>query len=161
MRKLIGVLTAAVLATGGCSTGREQAGDGRNDDGGPGTTAGAGGPEPAVELVELRVLADESLTGAFTQIEQGFEMLNPSIEVVLTYGNGGNLVESAADSGKPDLVATDEPGALRQVPGTPEEIGRLRVVTLDGAEGAAATFTTFLKEGDGKRILIDSGLMRQ
>lgn len=195
MRALTAALAAAVLAVGGCS-GTRSANDGREGDGvpwasgeprgtgpsgaGPGAD-GPGGSEPGGSgpggdgpggngLVELRVLADESLTGAFGAVEQGFEQRHPNVEVVLTYAEGGNLARRIAGGESADVFATDDLFAMRTVTDatTPAEEpvefggGRLTVTVLAQAADptAAASFVDFLWQGDGKRILIEAGLLR-
>lgn len=158
MRRLIALLATTALAAGGCAG--TTAGDGRNEGGAP----EAGAPvDPGSGLIELRVLADDSLEQVFPRIEQGFEAGHPNIELVLTYTSGADLTRTTAEGGRNadlDLLATDDPIAPVRAGGTSEKIGRLIVVTLGEADGAAAAFTAFLREGDGKRILIDEGLLR-
>ncbi|WP_430783544.1 hypothetical protein [Actinoplanes sp. G11-F43] len=159
MRRLITLLAMTALAAGGCAgtASPDGAPDGRNENGAPAASGPAG---PQAGLTVLRVLADESLEQIFPEIEQGFEVLNPNIEVLPAYAKGPDLTRTAASGEKPALLVTDDPIAPLAAGRTSEKIGRLIVVTLDEADGAAATFTDFLREGDGKRILIDSGLLR-
>ncbi|MDI6101303.1 extracellular solute-binding protein [Actinoplanes sp. NEAU-A12] len=174
MRGLAAMVVAAVLAVGGC------AGTGKSDNGGEGDGAppargepggaGPGGADPAGSgLVELRILADESLTEAFGAVEQGFEQHHPNVEVVVTYADGGNLARRIAGGEPADVFATDDLFAMRTVTDAakaarPEEWGggRLTVTVLahPAAPAAAASFVDFLREGDGRRILIETGLLR-
>ncbi|MEV0901026.1 hypothetical protein [Actinoplanes sp. NPDC049802] len=144
MRGLIVVLAAGVLAAGGCAGAGSESRD--SEPGAPG--AGAPGGEPQAGLVELRVAVAESLAEDFAPVEQGFEMRHPSIEVLVAAGDG----EPA------DVVVTDDP--VPAATGTVEKIGPLRVVVVPGAGAEAAAFAEFLRDGDGRRILLDSGLLR-
>ncbi|GGN60638.1 hypothetical protein GCM10010112_17130 [Actinoplanes lobatus] len=143
MRGLIVVLIAGVLATGGCAG----VGSGSNDGSGPAGPVDPGSG-PQAGLVELRVAVAESLAKDFPAVEQGFEAQNPSIEVLVAPGED----ESA------EVVVTDEPVAVPG--GEVETIGPLRVVLVDGAGAEAAAFVEFLRDGEGRRILIDSGVLR-
>ncbi|MBO3742803.1 hypothetical protein [Actinoplanes flavus] len=130
MRGLIVVLIAAALATTGC------AGTGSRP---------ADGPEPQAGPVELRIAVAEPLTGDFAPVEEGFEIQHPGIEVLV---------------GEPaELIVTDEPPA-RAVTGEVERIGPLWVVLVAGAGAEAASFVEFLRDGEGRRILIDRGVLR-
>ncbi|KHD78356.1 hypothetical protein MB27_05875 [Actinoplanes utahensis] len=128
--------------------------DGGTAEAGGGTAEAGGAP------VRVRVFADESLRAALTEVEKGYEAFNPNVEVVLTYGRGGETARRIADGEKADLLISDEPSGTAAVSGKPERIGRLSVLDLDPAGGPADEFATFLREGEGKRILIDSGLLR-
>lgn len=173
MRRLTAVLAAAVLATGGCAgTG----GNGRQNDVVPGTSGdpgrigpGTGGPDTGGP-VELRVLADESLSQAFGVVEQHFEEQHPNVEVVVAYAPGVDLARRIAGGEPGDVFATDDLSAMRTVTdaGAPAREaaefggGRLTVTVLRQAAdpALAASLVDFLREGDGQRILIDSGLLR-
>ena len=189
MRALAAVFAAAVLAVGGCA-GTGAADNGWKSDGvppasgeprgggpspgEPGTSepggAGPGGSEPGGSgLVELRVLADESLAKAFGTVEQGFEQQHPNVEVVVTYAEGGNLAKRIAGGEPADVFATDDLFAMRTVTDAAKAAeepvqfggGRLTVIVLpQAAVPAAASFVDFLREGDGQRILIETGLLR-
>ncbi|GAA0464912.1 hypothetical protein Aca07nite_79380 [Actinoplanes capillaceus] len=136
------VLVAGLLATGGCAG----AGSGSQDGSGPAGPVDPGSG-PQAGLVELRVAVATSLAEDFPAVEQGFEARNPSIEVLVVGED-----ESA------EVVVTDEPVAVAA--GEVETIGQLRVVLVDGAGAEAAAFVEFLRDGEGRRILIDSGVLR-
>lgn len=160
MRRLMTVVTVGVLAVGGCAGTDRSTGDRRNAAPGSEASVGPAVPDPAGGLVRLRVFADESLRETLTRVEATFEMQNPNIEVVTAYGEGGEMARRIADGEKADLLIAGEPSEARAGSGQPERIGRLSVLDLDGAGGPADSFATFLREGEGKRILIDSGLLR-
>jgi ABC-type molybdate transport system substrate-binding protein len=176
MRRLTAVLAAAVLAVGGCAGGGAGNGSGRTGtDGAPSASGaapdgtGPGAVEPGGGLVELRVLVDDSLNATFATIEQGFEQQHPNIEVVVTYAEGGDLARRIAGGEPADVFATDDLFAVRTVTDAataarPVEFagGRLTVTVLPqvAAPAAAASFVDFLRDGEGKRILIEAGLLR-
>ncbi|MEU4624059.1 substrate-binding domain-containing protein [Actinoplanes sp. NPDC023801] len=165
----------AGAATGAGSGSGDEPRGGTKSRPGPGTEPGTGtgpvaGNDPGAGLVELRVLADESLTEVLGTVEQGFEAHHPNIEVVLTYAEGGNLARRITGGESADVFATDDLFAMRTVTDAvqgadpAEEFGggRLTVIVLPAAAEpkAAAAFVDFLREGAGQRILIDSGVER-
>ncbi|BEL12190.1 hypothetical protein Q0Z83_103810 [Actinoplanes sichuanensis] len=172
MRGFIAVLLAGVLAVGGCAgvpdKGEENligptapssgAGDGSGR--GTGDGSGTGDVGPQAELVELKVAVDESLAEAFAQVEHGFEMNHPNIEVVLSYGEGSTLADRIAGGEPADVFVTDDPFAARDVTlnAEPVAVGRVSLVLVK--PGAGDKFVNFVRDGDGRRILIDSGLLR-
>ncbi|MEU8664757.1 molybdate ABC transporter substrate-binding protein [Actinoplanes philippinensis] len=172
MRGVIVMLLAGVLAAGGCAGAGDPgnvvaptgaagqrdstpAGDGSGP--GDGTDGGSG---PRAGLVELRVAVDESLAQAFVQVEQGFEAQHPNIEVVLAYGEGLSLADRIAGGEPADVFVTDDPFAARgaRLNAEPVEVGRVSLVPV--RPGPGDEFVTFVRDGDGRRILIDSGLLR-
>jgi molybdate transport system substrate-binding protein len=150
--RLAGVVVAAALVLAGCA-GPSASGDGTGSD--PGSGAPAGVPEG---VQQVRVLADESLRPAFDQIEVLFEQQNPSVDVVLAYGEGIDLARQIAGGEPAHVFASDDPSALATV-GAAEVFagGRLGVAALDPA---GAPFVTFVKEGDAQRVLTDTGILR-
>ncbi|GIE77799.1 hypothetical protein Aph02nite_37490 [Actinoplanes philippinensis] len=128
-------------------------------DGGPGAGTGDGSGARA-GLVELRVAVDESLAQAFVQVEQGFEAQHPNIEVVLAYGEGLSLADRIAGGEPADVFVTDDPFAARgaRLNAEPVEVGRVSLVPVK--PGPGDEFVTFVRDGDGRRILVDSGLLR-
>ncbi|MEU4157466.1 substrate-binding domain-containing protein [Actinoplanes sp. NPDC026670] len=176
MRGIIAVLLAGVLVAGGCAgvndTGEENAagpaapsnaglreGSGAGDGSGRGPGTGDGGGPQSV-LIELKVAVDESLAEAFAQVEHGFEVNHPNVEVVLSYGEGSNLADRIAGGEPADVFVTDDPFAARAVTlnAEPVEVGRVSLVLVK--PGAGAGFIDFVRAGDGRRILTDSGLLR-
>ncbi|WP_433791447.1 molybdate ABC transporter substrate-binding protein [Actinoplanes sp. CA-252034] len=179
---MIAVLLAGVLAAGGCA-GTESTGNpagpsgaaGRHDDTGAGDGSGPGGSTgtgngsggstgagqgPQAGLIELRVAVDESLAQAFVQVEQGFEAHHPNIEVVVSYGEGSNLADRVAGGEPADVFVTDDPFAARglRLAADPVEVGRVSLVLVK--PGAGEELVTFVRDGDGRRILIETGLLR-
>ena len=52
------------------------------------------------------MLAAASLTGAFTEMEAGFEAANPDVDVVLTFGASSTLAAQVAEGGPGAVLAT-------------------------------------------------------
>jgi ABC-type molybdate transport system substrate-binding protein len=159
MRGLVAVLMAGVLAAGGCAG----VNDGLENGTGPAAPPGAGQPDRTgaqAGPIEIRVAVDDPLAEAFVQVEQGFEAHHPNIEVVLSYGQGGSSADRVAGGEPADVVVTDDPFAARGVGrnAEPVEVGRVSLVLV--TPGAGASFVDFVRAGDGRRILIDSGLLR-
>jgi ABC-type molybdate transport system substrate-binding protein len=174
MRGLVAVLLAGVLAAGGCAGASPGANDaGPGDVTGPAAPSGAvprqgdgtgngtaGGNEAQAGLVELKVAVDESLADTFVEVERGFEAQNPNVEVVLSYGEGSILADRIAGGEPADVFATDDPFAAQGVSlnAEPVAVGRVSLVLVKPGKGAE--FVAFVREGGGRRILIDSGLAR-
>jgi molybdate transport system substrate-binding protein len=142
--RLAGVVLATTLALAGCAGG------------GPPAGAGATGG-----LTRVRVLADDSLRSAFDQVETLFEAQNPSVEVVLAYGEGIDLARQIAGGEPAEVFATDDPSAMATV-GFADKAevfggGRLAVAAL---EPAGEPFVAFVKEGAAQRVLTDTGILR-
>jgi ABC-type molybdate transport system substrate-binding protein len=172
MRGLVAVLMAGVLAAGGCAgvNDKEQenvagpaasSGFGSRDGTGAGDGAGSGtGNGEQTGLVELKVAVDESLAEAFVKVEQGFEAHHPNIEVVLSYGDGLSLADRIAGGEPADVFVTDDPFAAQGagLNAEPVEVGRVSLVLVK--PGPGSSFVDFVRDGDGRRILIESGLLR-
>ncbi|MEV6303940.1 substrate-binding domain-containing protein [Actinoplanes sp. NPDC051861] len=153
MRKAAVALTAA-LALAGCA----QSGDG------PGGTTAPTSP-PAAGLQQVRVLADESLKKSFDQVETSFEVQNPSTEIVLTYGEGIDLARQITGGQAAEVFVTEDPSAMATVTssgfsfGQAESIGS-GLLSIIAVTEPGEPFVTFVLEGDGKRVLTDTGLLR-
>jgi ABC-type molybdate transport system substrate-binding protein len=159
MRGLIAVLMAGALAAGGCAG----VNDRPENVAGPAAPSGAGQPDGSgtqAGLIKITVAVDESLAEAFVQVEQGFEAHHPNIEVVLSYGEGLSLADRIAGGEPADVFVTDDPFAAQGVNlnAEPVEVGRVSLVLVK--PGTGASFVDFVRDGDGRRILIDSGLLR-
>jgi ABC-type molybdate transport system substrate-binding protein len=152
IRRLPAALLIAVMALGGCAQPpaghpAESSADGTtsgNADGG--NTAG---PDPGAApraLTEIRVFVPDSLAEAFDLIRQDFQAQNPSVELVHTYGKKESLTRRIAGGEPADVLVTDGGG-------------RLEIEALTG-EPEVATFVAYLREGQARRILTDTGVLR-
>ncbi|MEV4283381.1 molybdate ABC transporter substrate-binding protein [Actinoplanes xinjiangensis] len=165
MRGLVAVLMAGVLAVGGCADAAPGANDTQPGEAtAPAARSGTGaGPEsvgPPAGLTELKVAVDDSLAEAFVEVERAFEAHHPNIEVVLEYGDGLSLADRIAGGEPADVLVTDDPFAAQGVRlnAEPVEVGRVNLVLVQ--PGTGVSFIDFVREGDGRRILIESGLLR-
>jgi ABC-type molybdate transport system substrate-binding protein len=170
MRGLVAVLMAGVLALGGCAGAAPGANDTQPGEvaapaarSGTGAGPESGGPEsgePPAGLIELKVAVHDSLAEAFVEVERAFEAHHPNIEVVLSYGDGLSLADRIAGGEPADVLVTDDPFAARGVRlnAEPVEVARVNLVLVQ--PGTGVSFIDFVREGDGRRILIESGLLR-
>ncbi|MFC4064536.1 molybdate ABC transporter substrate-binding protein [Actinoplanes subglobosus] len=103
---------------------------------------------------------DESLAEAFVEVERGFEAQYPNVEVVLSYGEGLDLADRIAGGAAADVFASDDPSAVQRVGlnAEPVAVGRVSLVLVKPGKGA--DLVAFVRDGAGRRILIDSGLAR-
>ncbi|MFC7527439.1 molybdate ABC transporter substrate-binding protein [Actinoplanes sp. GCM10030250] len=159
MRRAL-LAAAAALTLAGCGA-PATSNDGT---GGTGTGASQEGPG-STGVQQIRVLADESLRKAFDQVETSFEQRNPQAEVVLTYGEGIDLARQITDGQPAEVFVTEDPSAMATVTGFGKAAGEaetfagglLRIVAVSDA---GASFVTFVREGDGLRVLTDTGVLR-
>jgi molybdate transport system substrate-binding protein len=78
------------------------------------TACGAPSLTPA-PTGDLTVLADSSLTEAFTAAGRDFETANPGVRVSFTFGGSGQLAGRVADGAAADVFAAAGPTPMREV----------------------------------------------
>jgi ABC-type molybdate transport system substrate-binding protein len=148
MRRAVPAVVLA-LSLAGCG------GSAKSDDGG-GAPAG---------VQQVRVLADESLRTALDTIGTRFEEQNPQAEVVLAYGEAMELARRIAGGEPAEVFVTEDPAAMATVTGFDKTVGEpetftgglLRIVAVSDT---GAPFVTFVTEGDGFRVLSETGVLR-
>ncbi len=102
------------------------------------------------------VLAETSLTGAFTEIEKAYEAANPGVDVQIRFDNAETISQLAATDGA-DVIALDSDSLMDELQQadtieTPEAIGTTGLVLVVSPTDTTITSVSSLNSVDPTKI---------